>query len=84
MVRLIFLYYIALRKNLEKWPIFYQNHGLTVLEKSQFFDSLIGRFYSPERRLYFLEYRETHFLAYLASNKKMEIFLYFKREQQVQ
>ena len=52
--------------------------------KITIFDFLIGRFYSPERRLYFLEYRETHFLAYFASNKKMEIFLYFKREQQVQ
>ena len=28
------------KKKLEKWPIFDQNHGLTPLEKSQFFDCL--------------------------------------------
>ena len=30
----------CLEKKVEKWPIFDQNHGLTPLEKSQFFDCL--------------------------------------------
>ena len=32
-VKHIFLVYIALKQNMEKWPIFDQNHGLTPLEK---------------------------------------------------
>ena len=30
----------CLKKNLEKWPFLDQNHGLTPLEKCQFFDFL--------------------------------------------
>ena len=37
-VKDIFLAYIAYKKNLEKWPFVNQNHGLTPLEKCQFFD----------------------------------------------
>ena len=33
------LYYLK-KKSLEKWPFFDQTHGLTPLEKSQFFDIL--------------------------------------------
>ena len=40
MVKHIFLAYIAWKKKLKKWPIFNQNHGLTPLEKTQFFDFL--------------------------------------------
>ena len=29
-----------IKKKLEKWPFFDQNHGLTPLEKCQFFDFL--------------------------------------------
>ena len=32
--------YIAKKKELEKGPFFAQNHGLTPLEKRQFFDFL--------------------------------------------
>ena len=39
-VKLIFLAYIALKQKIEKWPIFYQNHGLNHLEKWQFFHFL--------------------------------------------
>ena len=39
-VKEIFIAYIALKKKSEKWPFFDQNHGLTPLEKSQFFDFL--------------------------------------------
>ena len=37
----IYLVYITENKNMEKWPIYDQNNGLTPLEKSQFFDFLI-------------------------------------------
>ena len=36
----IYLAYISLKKKLEKWPFFYQNHGLTPLQKCQFFNFL--------------------------------------------
>ena len=39
-VKVIFLTNIALQKRLEKWPYLDQNHGLTPLEKLQFFDIL--------------------------------------------
>ena len=43
-----------------KWPIFDQNHGLTPLEQSQFFDFLnFFFFYSLEMRFFVLEYRKT-------------------------
>ena len=46
---------------MEKLPIFHQNHGITPLEKSQFFEFLNFLFFSPENHFFFLEYRETHF-----------------------
>ena len=35
------------KKKLEKWPFFEQNHGLTPLEKCQFFDFLNFLFLQP-------------------------------------
>ena len=32
--------YSLKKKKIQKWPILHQNHGLTPLEKSQFFDFL--------------------------------------------
>ena len=43
-VKDIFLAYIAKKKKLEKWPFLDQNHGLTPLEKCQFFDFFIFSF----------------------------------------
>ena len=44
-----------------------QSHGLTPLEKSQFSQCLnFLIFFSLERRCFVLEYRKTHFLAYIA------------------
>ena len=37
-VKDILLAYIVFKKKLEKWPFLDQNHGLTPLEKCQFFD----------------------------------------------
>ena len=39
-VKQIFLAYTAQKKDLEKWPFLDQKHGLTPLEKCQFFDCL--------------------------------------------
>ena len=48
----IFQSYIAQKKNLEKWPFLDQNHGLTRLEKCQFFDFLNFLFLQP-RKVFF-------------------------------
>ena len=53
-----------------KWAIFDQNHRLTSLEKSQFFDFFNLLFYSLERRFLVLEYRETHFPSLYCLKKK--------------
>ncbi len=52
-VKVIFLTNIALKKRLEKWPYQDQNHGLTPLEKPQFFDILNFLFLQP-RKAFFL------------------------------
>ena len=57
--------------------IFFQNHGLTRLEKWQFFNFLNFFFYSLERRFCVLEYRKGHFpMLYFRKKKdgKMAIF----------
>ena len=49
----IFLAYIRLqKKNLEKWPFLDQNHGLTRLEKCQFFDFLNFLFLQPRKAFF--------------------------------
>ena len=58
---------------MKKFATFDQNHGLTPLEKSQFFDFFTSCFYSQDRRFFLLAYRATHFLRlFFASNEKME------------
>ena len=55
-----------------KSHIFDQNHGLTTLEKSQFFFiALTCCFYSLERRFFLLKYRKTHFPGLYYLKKKM-------------
>ena len=45
------------KKKMEKWPIFHQNHGLTPLEKSQFFCTFLTFcFYCLERFFFVQEY----------------------------
>ena len=46
---------------MEKWPFFDQKHGLTPLEKSQFFDFLNLFFYRLEWNFLALEYCKTQF-----------------------
>ena len=56
---------------MEKWPFLDQNHGLTPLEKCQFFDFLNFFFYSLERRFFVLEYRKRHFPGLYCLKKKV-------------
>ena len=46
---------------MEKWPIFEQNHGLTPLEKCQFFDFYNLLFLLARKRFFLLEYDKTRF-----------------------
>ena len=49
------------KRKLEKWPFLDQNHGLTPLEKCQFWTFWTSCFYSLERRFFVLEYHKKHF-----------------------
>ena len=51
-VKHIFLAYIGKKKDMEKWPFFDQNHGLTPLEKAQFFDFLNVLFLQPRKTVF--------------------------------
>ena len=48
----ISLTYSAKKKMLEKWPYLDQNHGLTLLEKCQFFKFLNFLFLLPTKALF--------------------------------
>ena len=52
---------LSKKNKLEKSPIFEQNHGLTPLEKCQFFDFFNFLFLCLEMRFLVQEYHETHF-----------------------
>ena len=55
-----------------KWPIFDQNHGLSLLEKSQFFDFLKLFVVIAYKGFFFvLEYRKTHFPGLEVLKEKM-------------
>ena len=51
-VKDIFLAYIGYKEKLEKRPFFDQNHGLTPLEKCQFFDFLNFLFLYPRKGIF--------------------------------
>ena len=57
---------------MEKVPFFDQNHGLTPLKKSQFFDFFTCFFYNQNSRFFLLAYCATHFLGLFCLIKKME------------
>ena len=70
-VKHLFLAYTAKKKKkLEKLQFFELNHGLTPLEKAEFYDCFNFFFYSVERRFYFLEYRKTYFSGLCCQKKK--------------
>ena len=69
---------LSKKNKLKKWPISEQNHGLTPLEKCQFFDFfLTSCFYCLEMRFIVLEYHKTHFpsLYFLKKKGKRANFL---------
>ena len=59
-----------LKKEVEEWPILDKHHGLTPLEKFQFFDFFNFFFYSLQRRFLLLEYSKTHFPGLYCPKKK--------------
>ena len=58
-------------KKLKKWPFFDQNHGLTPLQKCQFFDVLNFLFLYTRRAFFALEYRKRHFPGLYCLKKKV-------------
>ena len=58
------------KKSCKKWPFLAQNHGLTPLEKCQYFDFLNFFFLQPRKAFFFLEYRKRHFPCRYCLKKK--------------
>ena len=68
----------AKNKNMEKFQIFDQDHGLTPLEKSRLFDFFDFLILESKTLFYFLECRQKHILpSDFANNKSMEKFQIF-------
>ena len=71
-VKDIFLAYIAWKEKLEKWPFLDRKHGLTDLEKCQFFAHLKFLFLLPRKALFGSKISLIGiFLAYIALKKKV-------------
>ena len=65
------------KRKFEKWPFFGQNHGLTPLEKCQFFVFLNFLFLSPRKAFFVLEYHKRHFFGlYCLKKRKLEKWLF--------
>ena len=60
------------KKKVRKCPFLDQNHGLTLLEKCQFFDCFKFFFYSLERRFFVLKYRKGYFPGLYCLKKKLQ------------
>ena len=72
-VKDIFLAYIDLKKkSFKKYSCLDPNHGLTPLEKCQFFDFLNFFFLQPRKAFFGLEYRKRHFPGIYCQKKKVE------------
>ena len=65
--------YCLKKKKLKKWPFLDQNHGLTPLEKCQFFDFLNFLFLQP-RKAFFLcqNIVKDIFLSFIALKKNLK------------
>ena len=62
----------CLKKKFEKWPLLYENHGLTPSEKCQSFLTFwTSLFYSLERRIFVLEYRNGYFPGLYCLKKRV-------------
>ena len=64
------LYCLKKKKKLEKWPFLNQNHGLTPLEKCQFFKFMHFLLFSLENRFFVVKYRKRHFAGLYCLKKK--------------
>ena len=60
-----------LNKKCEKWQILDQSHGLTPLQKCQFFNFLKFLFLQPRRAFSVLEYRKRHFPGLFGLKEKV-------------
>ena len=63
--------YCLKKKEWKKWPFLDKNQGLTLLEKSQFFDFKTSCFYTLERCFFLLVYRKRHFPGLYWLKKKV-------------
>ena len=59
------------KKKFEKQPFLVQNHGLTPLEKCQFFDFFNCLFLQPREAFFVLEYPKRHFPGQCCLKKKV-------------
>ena len=67
----------CLKKKLEKRPFLNQNHGLTPLEKCQFFVFVNFTFLQPRKAFFsFQDIIKDIFLGYIAKKKKLEKWLF--------
>ena len=62
--------YCLKKKKLKTWPFLDQNHGLTPLEKWQFFDFLNFLFLQPRKMFFVLECFKRHFPGLFSLKKK--------------
>ena len=63
--------YCLKKKKFERLPFLDQNHGLTPLEKCQFFDFLNFFFFSLEARFFVVKYHKRHFPILYCLRKKV-------------
>ena len=71
---------LHLKKNMEKVPFLDQNHGLTPLEKSQFFHFLNFLFFIGQKGVFLFQKIVKHiFLAYIAYKKDVEKWPFFEQ-----
>ena len=61
----------CVKKKLEKWPFLDQTHGLTRLEKCQFFDFLNFLFLWLKKAFFVPEYHKRHFIGVYCLKKKL-------------
>ena len=60
------------KKKLEKWPFFGEKHGLSPLEKCQFFDFLNFFFDNLEISIFVVKYRKKYFPGLYCLKKMFE------------
>ena len=72
-----FLAPFAKNKNMAKFHIFAQNHGLTPLKKSQFFDFFNFSFLCSWKRFLFVKYCQTYFFGFFCEKWKHDQISHF-------